>query len=64
MTKKLEDRIFVDDRGHIHKDWFQVDQTFQGSIIMCPEGCVRMLQKNGKIYQWNKGKKNWEEINK
>lgn len=47
--------------AHLHKDWFEVERNDIGTVIMCPEGCRRLLQKNGQVAYYNKEKDMWEK---
>ncbi len=57
MNKTNE--IIVAPLGHIHKDWFEIDKTKDGTIIGCPSGCRRYLKKNGKIEHWDEREGQW-----
>jgi hypothetical protein len=57
---KYENIKLVD--SHVHFNWFEVDKNEFGTVIMCPDGCKRLLQKNGKVAYYNKEKDLWEEL--
>ena len=60
--RKIEKMVGIDINAHIHISWFEVDKNEFGTIIMCPEGCRRILQRNGIVGEYNKEKKEWIEF--
>lgn len=54
--------IPLDIDAHIHMNWFEVSKFEGGVIIMCQDGCRRMLNKNGEVCQYNRQKEEWVKI--
>lgn len=57
-----DNMIHVDLNSHMHVNWFEVKKDEQGTYIMCPEGCRRLLTKQGYVAEYNKKNDLWEKI--
>ena len=52
----------IDPIVHMHKAWFEIEKIEYGTIIMCPEGCRRLLAKDGYVAEYDKEKDEWVRI--